>query len=473
MNQAKIITEKEKIIKDLQHDLNTLKAQSDSLQDKNNSMSKRIEDMTTELEEAKGQCEKMNVLEDSNNKLNNDLIKLTEEYTQGLPEIYNSFDELVQAMKKSTNSYATKAATKEFKSIDMFDQSSKKDIKDMARNCIQVLNGLLNDGKKSKVVLNKPFENAKKVDGNKKLNPKKDVNVKKINAEKKPGDTSSHVDRTKKDSKGTTKSVADNIKSEPKSSERSITENKNIVKNESKDSINWKSKNNSEDLHGEDKKTSRDRNERVGEVSNKYEDLSSQLQNYLNPENSASTFKIHEESMVSPSFIKPNDDHIEDATFKLTSVKKEPAKVEIDFVQSAIYKLIGQDDGNEETKLSPNGTKTEECTKECEPKMLNAKLDFDQFERQLKKDLANSNERKSWRDIRNLENKQKSIMKGRNVSGLSNSCSSMSKYEHKKAPINLNKNYTVTQLYNNYTRTFSDFFDPSLQYGGESVYSYD
>jgi hypothetical protein len=42
-------------------------------------------------------------------------------------------------------------------------------------------------------------------------------------------------------------------------------------------------------------------------------------------------------------------------------------------------------------------------------------------------------------------------------------------YEDMKEGLELPENYSVIQVYNNYTRKSGDYFDPYLQYGGESM----
>eukprot|EP00826_Nyctotherus_ovalis_P038738 TRINITY_DN3648_c0_g1_i18.p1 TRINITY_DN3648_c0_g1~~TRINITY_DN3648_c0_g1_i18.p1 ORF type:complete len:258 (+),score=76.89 TRINITY_DN3648_c0_g1_i18:539-1312(+) len=176
---------------------------------------------------------------------------------------------------------------------------------------------------------------------------------------------------------------------------------------------------------------------------------------------------------------KENSEYIEDAIMKLTSVKKEheevvpPAKIEGDFVQSAIYKLIGQDDTNEETKESPAAAET----KKDEADTANERVDrfsredlLDEIRLKNKFITAESIIRdRSISPERKPAHNGKRQPKGRNITPLSKSYSFMSKQDQKDLTTNPNKGYTLVQLYNNYTKTTTEFFDPSLQYGGESI----
>ena len=42
-------------------------------------------------------------------------------------------------------------------------------------------------------------------------------------------------------------------------------------------------------------------------------------------------------------------------------------------------------------------------------------------------------------------------------------------YDQVKDTIGLPDNYSIIQVYNNYTKKGSDYFDPAIQYGGESM----
>lgn len=479
-----------------------LRAECGLVEERHTATTQKLSEVEAELAEAKHQCEKTKVLEEANERLSADLAKVTQEHTEGLPEIFSSFDELAQAMKKS-NCCIAKAAAKEFGSVDAFEVESKKDIREMARNCIQVLAGLLNtlentkEPKATSNPLHKAVDNTKKGKGNqeaarnrdayRKIATKKELQSKKSNTEKEVKDASGHIERTKKDPKPVKKPSAEEYKSEQKSERKSDqkSERKSAKKrSEGSDSLNEKDQPDNfkakgseresdferadDEVRAEDKKTPRRQNniERISQIISEYE---SQAIKKNSPEAKQSAVSNEEQK---PMSVKESSDYIEDAIMKLTSVKKEektpPAKVEGDFVQSAIYKLIGQDDTNEETKEFPIAAETNIVNERVDRFGREDPLD----EARLKSKFITAESIIRDRPVspeRKLAHDGKKQPKGRNITPLSKSYSFMSGRDQKDVTANPSKDYTLVQLYNNYTKSTTEFFDPSLQYGGESM----
>jgi hypothetical protein len=139
----KVIANKEKIEIETQCLIDELKAELASMRDMIENYKITIVSMQVHLNETKKENARLSGVEDYNRELKDLLVKLGNEYTKDLPDIYQYFNSLTKEMLKEKDNGVTKVACKEFTSVEELMKICNENLPAIARNCIKLLFALL------------------------------------------------------------------------------------------------------------------------------------------------------------------------------------------------------------------------------------------------------------------------------------------------------------------------------------------
>lgn len=137
--QEKALKEREELESNMRSETEKNQSQEQLTKENINSLQDKLESINKELNELRNKCERLDYLEEANGKLKDSLAKLADEYSRDLPEIFQSFNALTRTLTEEPGCGVSKAAVKEFGSVESLAQESRENLPGIARNSVRVL----------------------------------------------------------------------------------------------------------------------------------------------------------------------------------------------------------------------------------------------------------------------------------------------------------------------------------------------
>lgn len=135
----KSVADREKVETELRCEIDELKAQVAAACERSKECRVVVVSSEVRLEEMRKRGVELEGVEEYNRKLKELVVKVGNEHSKELPEIYKSFDLLIKELLKEKENTVTKITCKEFASVEELFRTSSESLPSIARNCTRLL----------------------------------------------------------------------------------------------------------------------------------------------------------------------------------------------------------------------------------------------------------------------------------------------------------------------------------------------